>query len=150
MGCLSSKKQTSEDECSEIDFQKKKLPELPDNLRVKGSVALTLVKQDTVNDAVIEGMVKKEEVIYEMQNQEIIKNPDSIKCFKCKGTGSLYRRQQTLKAEELDLTIKKFQDEKGLQVKEKHTFPATKKIPKVIPFEVEDCYMCNGSGKTSE
>lgn len=125
------------------------------------------MKQDTVNDNVIEGMVKEENLVYELQNQEMIKNPGLTKCFKCNGEGKLKRRQLTLNlgVEEMggENTEQQVQDREevaddkgqvnvteGAELTNEDKFPPKTAYAYVSKLMEEECYMCRGSGETSQ
>jgi len=80
MGCISATPATRQQEKKQV--VKKKAPAKKSG----DSVILTPMKQDTVNDEVIEGMVKENDLAYEFQNQEM-KLPELTKCFRCNGSG---------------------------------------------------------------
>jgi len=96
---IREKKRVSSDRKKSVAKVKKSAPKKD----ARDSVLLKTMKQDTVNDDVIEGMVKDESLVYELQNQEMIDNPEMTKCFKCDGTGKVWRRQRTIESGQLEL-----------------------------------------------
>jgi len=127
------------------------------------------MKQDTVNDKVIEGMVKEGDLVYELQNQEMIKQPELTKCFRCEGTGKLFRSQRTIMEEsesasesimeklksagEHFIEVKQVEDEHSLPENEAASISKPLETMASIPVKFmmeENCYMCRGSGETNQ
>jgi len=188
MGCVATKpaKKKPAQEAKKKPAQakkKKKAPAANLDKKARESIPLTPMKQDTVNDEVIEGMVKDGDLVYELQNQEMIQHPELKKCFKCKGTGKLVRRQRTIKEEinpiEFDMAGEylevapqevKITDGGDKLLEDKLADEESKPVKDVVvkpapPLEKEDaypvegmiclgeeenCYMCKGSGETSQ
>jgi len=145
-----------------------------------GPIQLTLMKQDTVNDAVIEGMVKEGDLVYELQNQEMIQDPEFKQCFKCNGTGKLFRRQRTIN-KDIDMAGENLEGQQKPEEMAKVTDAGDDSLQKGVPkleemksindtviampptieeamplsqmlckSEEENCYMCRGTGETSQ
>jgi len=159
MGCASSKpsfEEPSSVEPSNVETSSKPSSVEPSPkpssalAKYKDPIALKPMKQDTVYDAVVEGMVKKDDIASELQNQKMIQHAEQRKCSKCKGTGKLYRRQRTLLIENFDLTARKSIDLNGPQIEEEGISESGKETGIVISKEEEVCYVCSGSGQTSE